>query len=586
MSNTAAAPTGGVVTQPTSQQTPAAPPPSSNPWLKGPPPQLQAQRQQQQQQPRPQQQQQQQPPQNFGANNQQFNQILPPPPPPVQIFRTPVRAGRVHHHLPLEDAQIHAYQLGLAQQMALVALQTGIDLPTYQAQVAMSYGFDPRLLNVTPEPGTRLTGTEPPLGLTLVKDEQAYTHIELLTRYPHIATINFTAVDLEPRRGAFFLATCPERSVHESIKYGWWSIPGEGAPALNRAFGELHGIGPVYILFATTDTVSFSGIAQMMGPASPVIIPEQNAPGAAPAPTGAPGGVPQTPQAQTPSAVQNLHRFPVRWLFSKKIPFGHMSHVALRAANKEAEEARRAHGGLQPMRLNDGTRALGMYARYTSGLSTLMDFKHYDEAEARGIIAESGEAAIRAANKFQQKMFMQNQGGQQHHHQPRQFHPRSHHHENNFNSQQQQPNPSQFPTPAQAANAAAAGQTSAATSPTAVATSNAPAAGGERPNQREFHPRERRPHQQRQSHNAPPRRLVTADEERVTLPTKYVFEPVMKEKQKDRRRRRQAQAEDEQMEGGENVEGGEGQEEPQQEDAAQETEEMIEGQDGEHQNGE
>jgi hypothetical protein len=226
--------------------------------------------------------------------------------------------------------------------------------------------------------------------------------------------------------------------------------------------------------------------------------------------------------------MQNQHRIPVRWIFCKNIPFSHMQHVALRPSTKEAEEQRRLHGGLQPMKLTDGTRALSIYARYPTATSVLMDFKHYDEAEARGVVAESGDASVRAAQKFQQKMVYQQQhsggsgrgGGFQHH--------QNRHHQNSFQQQNQQQHNQMFPTPSQAASGANTQSNNAG-----QGSSNKPTGGYAKSEYRG-----QRNQNRSQSHQGePPRRLVTADEERVTLPTRYVYEPVVKEKQKQRKQR-------------------------------------------------
>ena len=509
--------------------------PPSNPWLKGPPQQLKAAAAASPQQGTPASQ--------PGSAGQGQSLTLPPPPPAVALARSNLpRVGRAHHHLSVEEAQYHAFQLGIAQQMALAALQTGMDLAVYQAQVAMSFGFDPRILTIIPEPGTRLDGSEPALGLTLVRDEQAYTHIELLSRYPHLATINLTSVDTEPRKAAYFLVTCPERQVHESIKYGYWSISAEGAPALNRTFGEMHGVGPVYFLLASTDSVAFSGIAQMIAPASPA----------------------------NPEQPEGVHRMPVRWIFCKNIPFSHMNFIALRPTSKEAEEQRKIHGGMQPLKLSEGNRALQSFARYVTGTSVLMDFKYYDEAEARGAVVESGEAAVRAAQKQQQRMMHGGGSGAPHHHtgggggrgghfhsRPH-YHHHQHHHQNHHQSQQQgfnlQQNQAAFPTPAQAAST----QTQAAQ----------PTQSAQQPQQQQQqqhsgrNPRfeGRGGHRGSSSRPGPSRTIMTADEERVNLQAKYVFEPVVKEKQSRRRRGRNAggQMDEEGNEYGEEVGQGQG----------------------------
>lgn len=498
----------------------------NNPWLRGPPQQLKAAAQVQQQQT-------QSPVNPAGAQQQPSGEAQPngtTESAPHIPFRQQIRVARAHHHMSNDECRFNAIQLLTAQQMAIAALQTGIDLPSYQAQVAMSYGLDPRICGLTHEPGTPLTGREPVLGLTLIRDEQAYTHIELLSRYPHIATINLISVDLEPRRASYFLATCPERQVHESIKYGYFPVPAEGASAMNKAFGEMHGVGPVYFLVAANDSKAFSGMALMLGPAVPADVEK-------------PDGV---------------HRMPVRWVFCKNIPFGHMSHVALRPTSPEAEEQKKLHGGLQPMRLSDGNRALMAFARYPYGNSVLLDFKHYDEAEAKGVVAESGESLIRAAaNQHQQGSQRSHTGGERTFHHERGDRPAfnnrggyqgrpyraQHHQPRGETSQANFNNPSAFPTPAQAAQATAqpSNQTrSAAPAATTNPASNFPR--GDRPSRGGFSNDRGGPRGGPRA-SAPSRQIVAADDTRVALDAKFVFEPVIKEKQSKKRRNKQAATE-------------------------------------------
>lgn len=468
--------------------------------------------------------------------------IAPPAPLLTPLLPAPARAkaGRSHHHLLPQDSQVHGYQLGLAQQLAGMARQVGMDVPTYQFQMALNMGVDPAVLNLPLEQGmARFDLGQIPLGLTLLRDDWAYTHLELVLKYPHVAMINWMPIDLDPKKGAFLLATCVERQVHDSIKYGHWMIPGEGAPALNATFAELNGIGNVFVLMASTDTQAFSGIAQMVGPAVPYDSPN--------------------------SRMLNQHRVPLRWIYCKNIRFSFMNHVSLKTTNKEAEEARRLHGGLQPMKLFDGTRALRMFHECPPGVSVLMDFKYYDEAEANGTPAESGAAAIR--NSLRAAQYPQQQNGGRFLNRPG-YAPRQ-----QYQNVSGGPGDMILPPPPPPVNPRAPRDASvaAAVAPLPLMTGEvrqnfqkSPSNGGARGGMGGGGANQAAPSSggapamggKRFSNNnnrafvapAPPRKIETADGARLQLQEKFVFEPTVKVKQKTlKEEMRKAQLEAEQM---------------------------------------
>ena len=363
------------------------------------------------------------------------------------------RVGRVHHHLSPDELRELAYQMGIAQQIALQGHNYGLDPMMYQAQLAMTYGLDPSTLNI---PGRQPEISEPPLGQTPYGDERVYSNIELVTMYPQIAHVNQTPI-LDLRRGVFFLATTHERTVHESIKYSAFAIPAEGVPTMNRAFGENVGHTPIYVIVASTDVGVFSGICEVMGP---------------PHATGA----------------GEAHRFPVRWLLCKNIPFSYLPAISLRGQTPEAE-AHRQSGGLLALPQADGIKAIQIFARVPPGCSVLMDFKHYDEAEAKGVVAESGHASIRKL------------GGQ-----PRQ------------DRRPYQPRVPTFFGPRGQLAAAAAASGAGAASTSSAPLSGAGPSGGARPSSY------RQPRQV-------VRRVEASDGERVALQDKFELQPVQKVRQ-------------------------------------------------------
>lgn len=297
------------------------------------------------------------------------------------------RVGRVHHNLDPQDAQIHAYQLSAAQQLCMAALQQGRELGAFQLDVARASGLDERALRFQIEPfSAHLLGTEPPLGLTLIRDPEAYTHIELLQRYPHLASVNFVPVDMKLARGNMFLAICAkEAQVHEALKYGYWMLPQSAlqeVAKLNDLFAEMVGIAPIYLFVACLDSCYFSGVCEMVAPA-----------------TAAEPGL--------NGKYTGMHRVPIRFVMCKNVPFSNLPFINLFQQQQSGVL-------LQPMRNVDAARALTHYARYPTGTSVLMDFKHFDDAEARGVEGESGEAALRAAHKAKARRSFPNNPSPQH----------------------------------------------------------------------------------------------------------------------------------------------------------------------------
>lgn len=423
----------------------------ANPWKKGPPP---------------------------VQPEQEQDLASAPAPAPAPAQQRPAaaaaaaRVGRVHHNLDPQDAQIHAYQLSVAQQMCLAAMAQGRDLASFQLDVARSSGLDERALMFQLEPFTlHLTGTEPPLGLTLIRDDEAYTHIELLQRYPHLGSVNLLPVDLKLSRGAMHLAIASkEAQVHEALKYGYWMLPNSAAREigqLNELFAELCGIAPIYLFLACLESCSFSGVAEMVAPATP----------AEPGPNG---------------KYANMHRIPIRFVMCKNVPFSALPFINL-------YQQQQAGVLLQPMHGSDASRALSQCARYPLGTSVLMDFKHFDEAEAKGQEGESGEAALRAAQKA--KMFHRRQAPT----------PRS----NSFAPSAADGNNHETTTTARRTfsqqHAKSQNRESNARASSAASSSSSSS-------------------QQQQ-----PKWLVSANEERVTLPNKIVYEVTAKKSNKERK---------------------------------------------------
>lgn len=327
------------------------------------------------------------PPHHFGypPHQQQqpfgmgMGQIPPAYAPPAPFKRYPPRGGRVHHHLPVDEAKVHAFQLGIAQQYGILAQRAGTDIYTQQKNAALSMGVDPARLAAVVENDRRLDGMEPPLGLMLIRDEHVYSHMELIAKYPHLAYINFTPCSLNPTRATFILVTAPERIAHLAIKYGMLLV--DDAKIFNNAFNENFGVGYVYVLFASSDAGAFTGIAEMKRPS----------------------------EAQENSTQR---RIPLHWIFVKNIPFHMMPFIKTNVQQQppplpeEQKKVTVAH-----VDHFNGVRALILFANFVTCVSILMDFKYFDEAEAKGVEVDSGYKQKREALALVYQNKPNNNGG-------------------------------------------------------------------------------------------------------------------------------------------------------------------------------
>lgn len=300
-------------------------------------------------------------------------------------WRGPRVAGtRVHHTLQRQIAQTNVAQLFAAQSVVMHAHAMGADPRQYQAQLAVMNGVDPAILS--PSECAVADPRAPLLGQLGCFDEDVYDHIELLSRYPRLVTVNQYPADAFSNWSTKFVLIKADREqlIHHSLKYCLWNIGSTRFMAvsrLNALFEEAAAQGSsVVLVFMCQDSRVFSGAAEM---ASPLVAVKLNAP----------AGVADDDSSVGGAEERDDFQCNVLWRFAKDIPLYDMKFVQLRAV-----EALEVFGpGIHRIGEREGLAALQTFERYPASSSVLLDFKFYDESEARGLTVESGHAAVLAA---------------------------------------------------------------------------------------------------------------------------------------------------------------------------------------------
>mmetsp|Transcript_16602 Transcript_16602/g.18798 ORF Transcript_16602/g.18798 Transcript_16602/m.18798 type:complete len:664 (+) Transcript_16602:178-2169(+) len=152
------------------------------------------------------------------------------------------------------DLQHQAQQLMMVQRLVGLANQMRVD-PNYlyQAQMQQYAAYYGNYAPVNyPTPGS------------IPLDDHSYPQLQLLSMYPHLTSINQTQVMTNPSHARYVVYRLEnELEAHHGIKYNQIFVEDKFAPMLNKAFGEVSGLGPLYIFFIFPSARRCIGVAEM-----------------------------------------------------------------------------------------------------------------------------------------------------------------------------------------------------------------------------------------------------------------------------------------------------------------------------------